>query len=147
MRAMAINQHTGRGRVDIAGFTLIELMITVAVVAILVAIAYPAYQDQVRKARRALAKADLVEYAQLAERFHTVNNTYEGFDLPATQVPREAGATPYYALEFTEQEANAFTIQATPEGGQASDKCGTLSLNHAGVKGSGDGATQDPDCF
>ena len=130
-----------------AGFTLIELMIVVVVLAILVSLAYPAYQDQVRKSRRALAKADLVEYAQMAERFHTVNNTYVGFSLPATQVPREAGATAHYTLELTEQEANAFTIQATPEGPQASDTCGTLSLNHAGVKGSGDGATQDPDCF
>ena len=50
------------------GFTLIELMIVVAVVAILVAIAYPSYQEQIRKSRRAQAKADLVEYAGLAER-------------------------------------------------------------------------------
>ncbi|MDW7601742.1 prepilin-type N-terminal cleavage/methylation domain-containing protein, partial [Stenotrophomonas maltophilia] len=54
------------------GFTLIELMIVVAVVAILAAIAYPSYSEHVRKSRRAQAKADLVEYAQLAERFHTV---------------------------------------------------------------------------
>ena len=59
-----------------AGFTLIELMIVVAVVAILAAIAVPSYQEQVRKSRRAQAKADIVEYVQMAERFFTVNNTF-----------------------------------------------------------------------
>ena len=135
------------GAARAAGFTLIELMIVVVVVAILVAIAYPSYLEQVRKSRRALAKADLVEYAQMAERFHTVNNTYVGFNLPSDQVPREAGATPYYSLAITAQAANAFTFEATPEGNQVSDTCGTLSLNQAGVKGSEDGATQNPKCF
>lgn len=79
------------------GFTLIELMITVAVVAILAAVAVPTYQDQVRKSRRAQAKADLVEYSQMAERFHTVQNTYQGFALPSTRSPRE-GATAWYTL-------------------------------------------------
>ena len=57
------------------GFTLIELMIVIAVIAVLTALAYPAYQDQVRKSRRAQAKADLVEYAQGAERYFTANNS------------------------------------------------------------------------
>lgn len=120
----------------IRGFTLIELMIVVAVVAILAAIAYPSYQDQVRKSRRAQAKADLVEYAGLAERFHTTNNTYVGFTLPRTVSPREAGAAVHYNLTpagaFT--NANTFTLTATPAGGQSADRCGTLSLNQAGVK-------------
>ena len=54
------------------GFTLIELMIVVAVVAILATIAMPSYQEHVRKSRRAQAKADLVELAQQLERHHTV---------------------------------------------------------------------------
>lgn len=122
-------------RYSIAGFTLIELMIVVAVVAILAAVAYPSYQDYVRKARRAQVKADLVEYVQLAERFHTANNTYAGFSLPTQVSPREGG-TAHYALTpvgaFT--QANAFTITATAQGSQAEDKCGDLSINQAGVK-------------
>lgn len=118
------------------GFTLIELMIVVAVVAILVAIAYPSYQDAVRKSRRAQAKADMVEYAALAERWRTVNNSYEDFELPVTQSPREAGAPARYnltpAAPFT--TAQTFTITATPVGGQALDRCGTLTINEAGVK-------------
>ena len=117
------------------GFTLIELMIVVAVVAILAAIAYPSYQEHIRKTRRAQAKADLVEYAQLAERYHTVNNTYEGFTLPASQSPREAGGTAHYSLGLNPlPTASSFTIVATPVGTQAADRCGELSLNQASVK-------------
>ncbi|TBV73680.1 type IV pilin protein [Pseudoxanthomonas winnipegensis] len=116
------------------GFTLLELMIVVAVVAILAAIAFPSYQDYVRKARRAQAKADLLEYAQLAERFHTVNNTYVNFTLPTTQSPREGG-TAYYTLALSNQAQSTFMITATAKGPQSLDKCGNLSINQAGVKG------------
>jgi len=116
----------------VGGFTLIELMITVAVVAILAAVAVPSYQDQVRKSRRAQAKADLVEYAQMAERFHTVNNTYAGYALGSTQSPREGG-TAWYTLGI-QQTQSTFTITATPKGNQAKDKCGTMTLNQASVK-------------
>lgn len=128
--------HQSLVRRKVRGFTLIELMVVVAVIAILATIAYPSYRDSVRKARRAQAKADLVEYAALAERFRTANNTYVGFTLPETVSPREDGATAQYnltpAAAFT--DANTFTITATPNGGQAADRCGTLSLNQAGVK-------------
>lgn len=121
-----------------AGFTLIELMIVVAVVAILAAVAYPSYQDQIRKSRRAQAKADLVEYAQLAERFHTANNTYANFTLPSQVSPREGGTARYTFTPvgaFT--QANTFTITATAVNGQENDKCGNLSLSNTGVKTSG----------
>jgi len=115
------------------GFTLIELMITVAVVAILAAIAIPSYQDHVRKSRRAQAKADLVELGQLLERFHTVQNTYSGFSLAFSQSPREGGAQYNISLDGS-ATSSAFKLQAVPVGGQASDKCGTLTLDQAGRK-------------
>jgi type IV pilus assembly protein PilE len=128
----------------IAGFTLIELMIVVAVVAILSAVAYPSYQDQVRKSRRAQAKADLVEYAQLAERWHTTNNTYEGFTLPTNQSPREAGAPSRYGLVInTTQSTFTITATATSSGGQDKDKCGNLGINQAGVKTNSAGTLSD----
>ncbi|AKC88388.1 type IV pilin protein [Pseudoxanthomonas suwonensis] len=116
------------------GFTLIELMIVVAVLAILAAIAFPSYQEHVRKARRAQAKADLVEYAQAAERFFSVNNTYVGFPLPSTVSPRETGATPRYNLAAN-LGATTFTLTATRASGpQAGDRCGDLSITNTGRK-------------
>ena len=129
----------------VRGFSLIELMIVVAVVAILAAIAVPSYQEQVRKSRRAQAKADLVEYAQAAERFFTVNNTYVGFNLPATKSPREANAPTYYTLGI-QSTPRTFTITATAQGAQASDRCGNLSINQAGVKTSS-GPAPLADCW
>lgn len=86
--------RTPASRRSTAGFTLIELMITVAVIAVLAAIALPSYQRHVLKTNRALAKADLVEIAQLLERYHTVQNSYDGFSLPFDQSPRQ-GAKRY----------------------------------------------------
>lgn len=116
------------------GFTLIELVIVVAVVAILVAIALPSYQEQVRKSRRAQAKADIAEVMQLAERFHTVNNTYVGFALPFSQSPRETGAAAHYSLQLSDASATDLTVEASPEGSQAVDRCGKLSLSNKGTK-------------
>lgn len=115
------------------GFTLIELMIAVAIVAILSAIAVPSYNEHIRKSRRAQAKADLVEYAQLAERHFTVNNAYTGFVLPTTQSPREAGSTARYTVTAN-VTPTTFTLTATPLAGQASDRCGTLSVTNTGAK-------------
>lgn len=126
------------------GFTLIELMIVVAVVAILASIAYPSYQEQIRKSRRAQAKADLVEMAQVLERRFTVNNSYAGA-LPFAGSPREAsGAAVRYAITPNPIPAGTtFTLTATPQGAQASDKCGTLSLTQAGVKAATGGTVQE----
>ncbi len=116
------------------GFTLIELMIVVAIIAILAAIAYPSYQRYVLRTYRAQAKADLVEYAGLAERYHTANNTYAGtFALPTNVSPREAAAG-RYALVLSNTSSTTFTITATPANAQVNDSCGTLSINQASVK-------------
>lgn len=123
------------------GFTLIELMIVVAVVAILAAIAYPSYVEHVRKSRRAQAKADLVELAQLAERHHTVNNSYIGFDLPFEHSPREATATAWYDISMEPAATqSAFTLVATAKNDQTKDRCGNLSLNQTGVKAASKGS-------
>ena len=121
------------------GFTLIEVMIVVLVIAVLAAIAYPNYENAVLKSKRGQVKGDLVELAQRYERWHTMNNTYAGFwaSLPAAQKvsPRDAsGAAVTYNIGSVEA-ANTFTLTATPQNRQIRDtRCGTLTLNQAGAK-------------
>ncbi|PPU95471.1 pilus assembly protein PilE [Xanthomonas populi] len=126
---------------------MIELMITVAVVAILAAVAYPSYAEYIRKSRRAQAKADLLELAQLAERFHTANGTFSNFKLSGggafTQSPREGGAARYLLSLQAAPTGSTFTVVATPQGDQVKDKCGTLSLNQAGAKTASTGTIAD----
>jgi type IV pilus assembly protein PilE len=124
------------------GFTLIELMIALAIVAILAAIAYPSYQDSVRKSRRADAEAVLLELAQWMERFYTENNRYDqtragvAVALPFAQSPKEGGpAGGYYTIAVAAPQPNSFTLTATRVGPQVSDTiCGNLTLSNTGVK-------------
>lgn len=110
------------------GFTLIELMIVIAIVGIISAIAYPSYQDSVRKARRGDAEAGLVEAANNMERFYTENNTYIGATWPANIT------SDFYDLTISAQSISAFTLQAAPTGAQLSDSCGTLTISSTGAK-------------
>ena len=119
------------------GFTLIELMITVALIAILAAIVLPSYQDSVRKARRTDARGALTTVAQLLERYNTERNTYVGASLgnAATDLYRAASENGYYALALSNLTANTFTITATPTSNQAIDPCGAYTLDQAGLRG------------
>jgi len=113
------------------GFTLIELMIVVAIIAILGAIAFPSYQDQVRKTRRASAKADLMELASYMERYFTENNTYVGATIAASGIANDNYA---FTNPIPGLGATAYTLTVVPAGGQAADGCGTMTLTQTGVK-------------
>ncbi|MBN8480623.1 MAG: prepilin-type N-terminal cleavage/methylation domain-containing protein [Xanthomonadales bacterium] len=117
------------------GFTLIELVIVVAVIAILAAIALPSYQDSIRKSRRGQAKADLLELVQMLERAYTTDRSYARYDpLPTgfDQSPRDGNAR--YTVAISGVTATTFTLTATPQGSQASDRCGVLTINQQGLK-------------
>lgn len=119
-----------------SGFSLIELMIAVAVISILAAIGYPSYMGHVRSAHRSDAKAALLELAQFMERQYSAGGSYvfpSGVTLPYTTVPKEGGST-YYNLSLANQTATTFTLQAAPTGSMASDSCGTLSIDQSGTK-------------
>jgi len=119
------------------GFTLIELMIAVAILAIIVGIAIPAYQNQVQKTRRADGQAALFTAAQQMERCFTTTNSYAA--CPFTAASQDG----FYSISRADSDAAAtYTLQAAPQGGQTGDPCGTLTLDHLGRKGHADGATR-----
>jgi len=121
----------------LSGFTLVELMITVAIIAIIAAIAYPSYQEQVRETRRANAQADLLELSSYMERYYTERFTYTGAVLPFGTSPKQGG-TAFYNLSFpANPNANSYTIQAVPIGAQSTDRCGTMTINEVGQRNAG----------
>ena len=125
------------------GFTLIELMIAVAIVAIISAIAIPSYRANVVRTQRAEAKALLNENAQFMERFMSVNNRYDvdiagvAPILPNTVVPKNStGTDTRYTISFVGGTLGqtAYTLQAVPQGSLAGDACGSFMVDNLGVR-------------
>lgn len=130
------NTRPGRAR----GFTLIELLIAMAVVAVLAAIAYPAYQQQIMQSRRAKAQVCLNELVQFMERFYTTNMRYDqtaagvAVALPATSCAAEL-ATQYSFAFSAPPTATTYALAANAMGTQVKDSgCTVLAINNAGQK-------------
>ena len=118
------------------GYTLIELMVVVAIVGILASIAIPAYTEHVNKSRRIDGQTALIGLAQAMEGYYTENSTYVGAAVGATGIfPSQAPLDndgKLYNLEITAQTATGFTVQATPINGQVGD--GNLTLSNTGAR-------------
>ncbi|OOG79427.1 hypothetical protein B0E41_23905 [Hydrogenophaga sp. A37] len=131
------------------GFTLIELMIVVAVIGILAAIAFPSYNAYILRSHRAEAKNFLQAIAQRMEQNYSLSGSYnatqDGVAVGAafiaatgmSAVPLGGGPATRYNISFVlgQPTAGTFTLQAVPVGAQASDTCGTLLLNQQNLKG------------
>lgn len=146
-----MNHYERCGRAS-RGFTLIELMITVVVIAVLTGIAVASYANQVNKSRRADAKTALLDLAARQERFYTTNNSYTnvaanlGYTaLPASVPGGTAAAT--YTLSVTAATATSFTASATRSGAQATDGCGDYTIDDRGVQGNVNNTSTTAQCW
>lgn len=114
------------------GFTLIELVVVVAIIGILAAIAMPSYRESVLRANRTDAKNALVDLGARQERFRFTNNAY------ATSLGQlnssSTSAEGKYTLTLN-ATATSFRLTATPTTSQADDRCGVLTLDNTGAKG------------
>lgn len=130
-------------RHGVAGFTLIELMIAVALVGILVAVALPSYRSSVQRGQRNEAMAALQEAQLFMERYYASNSRYSsdaaGTTAPPLPARVAAVAGTHHTISVSAIGTNSYTLAATANN---SDTCGNLTLTNTGLKGvTGAGAT------
>lgn len=139
MTVCAPMRTCGKRPATAGGWTLVELMVVLVVVALLTAIGVPSYRSYTQNARRAAATAALEEAAARQEQFFLSDKTYTttvggaGLNMSATT---DGG---HYALSVDAPDADCaaarcYVLRATPQGGQAGDSCGALTLSSGGDK-------------
>lgn len=122
-------------RLNAHGFTLIELMVTVAIIGILTAIAYPSYTQYMIRANRAAAQAEMMDIANRQQQFLLTNRSYADnttLELSGYTLPSDVSSKYSYAIVVGAGTVPSYTLTFTPSGTQASD--GNLVINSEGIK-------------
>lgn len=135
---------------NVAGFTLIELMIVVVVIAVLAGIAMASYQSAVVRAKRSAATSCLQSGAQYMERYYTTYMSYNNAANAPALPQCDADVANNYNVALTPAaDGRSFTITATPTGQQlrADTKCGTLGVDQVGRRTKSGSASSVSDCW
>lgn len=130
------------------GFSLIELMIVVAIIGILAAVAYPSYQSYVARTNRSAAVAFLMEVATRQQAYRLDARTFGSLADIGMATPPSEVSNHYTVSMPAAATATAFSVQAAPKGSQSTidSKCGTLTINQASAK-SVSGSSSAGECW
>ncbi len=131
------------------GFSLIELLISISIAALLLALAYPSYQNYLTRTHRLDGQMALFELANRLEIYYLNNHTYTGATLATGQATdvasRDSSPEAWYRLQIVNASDSAYTVYATPMRAQENDRqCESLTLNNLGIKAITRGPTGEP---
>jgi type IV pilus assembly protein PilE len=134
MKAFAMSLQSMSRRRGAIGFTLIELVIVIAIVAVLTAIALPSYRNYVLRSHRSDALSTLTQDQAIFERCYAQNYNYSGTCAALPTFP-QTSPQGYYSIAITGPTATTYTLTATPQNAQAADTpCATITIDQANQK-------------